>query len=72
MKIHFSAELPDGLAQEFLQHLRDFDIRHDPHHENKVRLYIFPEGKCPTAEDAIKLLMSMTPAPQFIAVKKVD
>jgi hypothetical protein len=72
MKIHFTADLPDELAQEFLQHLRDFDMKHDPNHENKIKMYIFPEGKCPTAEDAVKLMMSMNPPPQFVSVRKAD
>lgn len=26
MKIHVAADIPDGLAQKWLQHLRDFDM----------------------------------------------
>jgi len=28
MKMRLDVEMPDGLTQAFLQHLRDFDVRH--------------------------------------------
>lgn len=36
MQIYIRATLPDDLVQEFMQTLRDFDMRHDPQHEGRV------------------------------------
>ena len=38
------ATIPDALLQQLLQHLRDFDLWHDPQREGRVHLEIGVEA----------------------------
>ena len=40
MKIALGITLPTELAGEFLQHIRDFDTKHDPEHKGIVHFVL--------------------------------
>ena len=44
MKISLTIEFPDALAEEFVQLIRNFDVKHDPRHEDIVKLCWVMEG----------------------------
>jgi hypothetical protein len=37
-KVLVSVEMPEALVQKFLQWVRDFDTKHDPNHEDKIKI----------------------------------
>lgn len=43
MKINLSVTVPDELAAEFMQVIRDFDTKHDPRHEDKIVVQMLAE-----------------------------
>jgi len=63
--------IPDDLAKEFLQMIRDFDTKHDPNHEDKVTLQVFAEGGL-TVEEMSEILDSMTPKMEHKCVVRAD
>jgi hypothetical protein len=71
MKIHLRIELADELAGEFMQAIRDFDTKHDPGHENKVKVEMMIESDWP-AEQMAALLQAVKPAPAFTVIKRFD
>ncbi len=52
MKISLTIEFPDALAEEFVQLIRNFDVKHDPRHEDIVKL-------CWVVESAANLVHSL-------------
>lgn len=43
-KVTMELIMPDELLQAFLQHMRDFDTRHDPEHKDLVKMAIGVEA----------------------------
>lgn len=64
MKIVFEIDLAEELAGEFLQYMRDFDMKHDPLHEGKVTMTITMKSRHSSAEMK-KILEAITPRPEF-------
>jgi hypothetical protein len=65
MKIVTRAEIPDGLAQAWLQHLRDFDEKHPGCH-----FQVVARGEISTAE--MMKMLQITPSFDSIAVIERD
>ena len=55
MKITLSVTLPDDLAQEFLQAIRDFDTKYDPNHEDKIIVQMLGVGNQTAETDGSSL-----------------
>lgn len=70
-KLYFSCELPDELIGALLQAIRDFDTRHDPHHEGGVHFNMLTESDWPT-EKMQAVMMAISPPPAYCVVKKFD
>ena len=71
MKIHFEIELPDELGPAFFQHIRDFDIKHDPRHEGKVKMALTTESHH-SIEEMKALLDGIRPRPEFLQEFRLD
>jgi hypothetical protein len=71
MKIAVSVTMPDDLVGEFLQLLRDFDVKHDPNHEGKVVLQMLAEGN-QTAEQMAAVFDAIRPSMEFKHAIKFD
>lgn len=71
MKITLSVTLPDDLAPEFLQTIRDFDTKHDPNHENKIIILMLTEGHR-TAEQMAAVLNALRPRMEHMHTFKLD
>ena len=71
MKINLTVELPNELAQAFMQTLRDFDVKHDPEHLGIIKLSTLLAGEL-TAEEATTMLLGITPTPKYLSVKRMD
>ena len=71
MKINLTVELPDRLAQTFLQVLRDFDMKNDPQHLGVVKFSTLLESEM-TSDEAVALLQGITPMPEYLTQKKFD
>lgn len=72
MKVTCVFEIPDELYQPLLQHIRDFDTKHDPDHEDKVKCYTLAEGSSMDTEEIMKAMMSISPPPQYVKERKFD
>lgn len=71
MKITLSVELPDELAPEFLQTIRDFDMKYDPEHSNKVIFKMLAKSDL-SVEEMEKILGGITPKPQhMLTIKRI-
>jgi hypothetical protein len=71
MKIQLTAELPDALYGPFLQHLRDFDTKHDPRHEGIVKFYTATNTEM-TAEEISKIAAGIYPPLLVKTERKFD
>lgn len=71
MKIHFEIELPDELGPTFLQYMRDFDTRHDPQHEGKVKMAMTTESHH-SVEEMKAILDGIRPRPEFLQEFRLD
>lgn len=71
MKINFEIELPDALAREFFQYMRDFDTNYDPHHEGKIKMCLTTESQ-QSVEEMKEIFQSITPVPEFMQEFKLD
>ena len=69
MRITLSVELPEDLHQAFLQHLRDFDTKHDPDHKGIVTIFALSTGHKMSAEEFVRQARDITP-PLPVAMKK--
>jgi hypothetical protein len=67
VKVTLSIELPDALALDFMQAIRDFDMKHDPNHEGLVKVQALSESDLPLIEMQ-KIFQSMEPPPGYSAV----
>lgn len=71
MKITLSITLPDDLAQKFMQHIRDFDTKYDPHHEDKVLIQMLGVGD-QTAEQMEEFFGTIRPRLELMHTFKAD
>ena len=71
MKITLSVTLPDDLAQEFLQAIREFDTKYDPNHENKIVVQMLAESK-QTAEQMEAVFGALRPRMEHMHAFKLD
>lgn len=68
-RIYFRVEMPEALLAEFMQSIRDFDLKHDPHHEDKVRFESVAETDWPQ-QKLVEMFRALKPSPSFLGVKK--
>ena len=71
MKITLSVSMPDHLTQEFLQLIRDFDIKHDPNHEDKIIVQMLGVGN-QTAEQMEAVFGALRPRMEHMHTFKLD
>ena len=71
MKIFLRVELPDKLAREFWQQLRDFDVKHDPRHEDKIMIRALSESDH-SAEEMETILRTLSPPPKHMRTIRFD
>jgi hypothetical protein len=71
VKVTLQIELPDELAQEWMQYVRNFDTKHDPNHEGKVKLQMLCDSDWP-AERMQAMLQAVSPSPRFNYSKEFD
>lgn len=67
MTVNVVIDLPDELLQEFVQHMRDFDTKHDPNHEDIVRLSIGVIGSEMTAARVEQAMRNVQPPFSIVA-----
>ena len=70
MKISLTIERPDDLAQDFLQSIRIFDMKHDPNHEGKIKVVWFGKSDDITVEKMKAIMESVNPPFEFIKTFK--
>ena len=70
MKISLTIDLPDELAQDFLQLIRVFDRKHDPNHEGKVKITWFGKSDDMPVEKMKAIIESVDPPFEIIKVFK--
>ena len=71
MKVYLRVDLPDELLGEFMQAIRDFDVKHDPNHEGRVHFESLAESDWPL-EKMAKIFKAITPQPAFFYTVKLD
>jgi hypothetical protein len=71
MKILLSIELPEELAREFWQQLRDFDMKHDPRREGKIDVRALSESSH-SAEEMETILRTLSPPPKHMRTIRFD
>ena len=64
MKVYLRVDLPEELVREFLQAIRDFDMKHDPAHEGRVHTDMLGESDWPK-EKMAAMMRSISPPPEF-------
>jgi len=64
VEIHITAQMPETLYEEFLQHIRDFEQK-DP---GNVHLSVWIDTKAMVVKDAVELFKRMKPALPYIQV----
>jgi hypothetical protein len=72
MKISLTIELPDDLAQDFLQSIRIFDMKHDPNHKGKIKVAWFGQSDEMPLEKLTAIMESIDPPFGGIRVFKTD
>lgn len=72
MKINCTVTIPDELYREFLQHMRDFDMKHDPNHEGRIQCFFLADCDSMTAEEALAAMQGISPAPKHVSRIKLD
>lgn len=65
MKIKCVATIPDHLYGDFLQHIRDFDTKYDPHHEGIVDFEMVGTDSSLTVEQTQTAMRGVDPAFNF-------
>jgi hypothetical protein len=70
MIISLMIDLPDDLAQDFLQSIRVFDMKHDPNREGKVKIAWFGKSKDIPFEELKAIMESVDPPFEFIKTFK--
>jgi len=70
MKISLTIELPDDLAQDFLQSIRIFDMKHDPNHEGKIKVAWFGKSDDMPFEKLTAIMESVDPPFEFMKTFK--
>jgi hypothetical protein len=71
IKTVFRVTLPDELFQPFMQHIRDFDMQHDPNHEGRVHFESLSDSDWPV-EKMAEVLSSVTPQTAYMYGKRYD
>ena len=71
MKITLSVEMPDGLLQEFMQTIRNFDTKYDPEHEDKIVVHMLTQSGH-TLEELKTVLSGVHPQMKETKVIKLD
>ena len=66
MKISLTIEFPDDLAQDFMQSIRIFDMKHDPNHEGKVKIAWFGKSDDMSFEELKAIMESVDPPFAFL------
>jgi hypothetical protein len=61
IRLTLEATMPDELLQAFLQHLRDFDLLHDPKREGRVHLSFGIEAPNLPADTVLAIFHSIRP-----------
>jgi hypothetical protein len=54
-----------------MQHIRDFDMKHDPNHEGRVQFESLIDSDWP-AEKMAAMLNSVAPRPKYVEGKRTD
>jgi hypothetical protein len=60
-KVNIEVSLPDGMLQDFLQHLRDFDTQHDPLRQSLIHIAIGIEAANMTASEIEHIFKRIRP-----------
>ena len=71
MRILLEVQIPDDLGMEFMQVLRDFDMKHDPNHEDKVQVRMLMHSE-QTMDEVNAMFDRITPVPQFRQILRLD
>lgn len=61
IRLTMEATMPDELLQHFLQHVRNFDLLHDPKRDGKVHLAIGVEAPDMKASTVQQIFSSVRP-----------
>lgn len=59
--------IPDELTAEFLQVMRDFDMKYDPEHEDKVQVRMLSQSEL-SVDKVNAIFDTITPTPHFRTV----
>ena len=70
-KIYLRVTIPDELQGEFMQVIRDFDTKHDPHHRGIVHTDMLTETDFP-AEKMADIMQQVAPRMRYMGVKRFD
>ncbi len=71
MKVLLEISFPDSLAQEFMQILRDFDMKHDPKHEDRITMRTLSESN-QSVEEMKAIFAALRPPFEFTKGKQFD
>jgi hypothetical protein len=64
MKILLEVQIPDELATELMQAMRDFDMKYDPKHEGKVQVRLLMRSDH-SLEEMDEMFNTIKPMPKY-------
>jgi len=71
IEVVFRASMPDELLLQFIQVIRDFDMKHDPDHTDKIKFEMLTDSDWP-ADKMTAVLQAVQPQPKFLFVRKFE
>lgn len=68
--VRLSVRIPTRLYRALIQHLRDFDVAHDPKHEGIIEIVALSEVD--SVDEFMDSLQKVRPPFQFIGTRRTD